>query len=175
MVTSDPNITNVENNSKNGVIREEFNVQYSWFLVVFFTIYLTSFLVPAFLFMIYIFQFFLPYFLETKSFLTLFIEIKPLVALITMPLVIIGCYLVRLFFVSLTTRIFWRLTERKTPSRDGIIPRNFSSQTLQSYHKRSFLIKYGKNTFMKGAFPWLGNWFFNFVGSIEIGKGTTLE
>jgi len=175
MVTSDPNITNVENNSKNGVIREEFNVQYSWFLVVFFTIYLTSFLVPAFLFMIYIFQFFLPYFLETKSFLTLFIEIKPLVALISMPLVIIGCYIIRLFFVSLTTRIFWRSTERKTPSRDGIIPRNFNSQTLDSYQKRSFLIKYGKNAFMKGAIPWLNNWFFNFVGSIEIGKGTTLE
>ncbi len=69
MVTSDPNITNVENNSKNGVIREEFNVQYSWFLVVFFTIYLTSFLVPAFLFMIYIFQFFLPYYLKPKIFL----------------------------------------------------------------------------------------------------------
>ncbi|KKL18153.1 hypothetical protein LCGC14_2478360, partial [marine sediment metagenome] len=65
MVNSDPPNTNVENNSENGVIREEFSIQYAWFLVVFFTIYLTSFLVPAFLFMIYIFQFFLPYFLET--------------------------------------------------------------------------------------------------------------
>jgi len=175
MVNSDPPNTNVENNSENGVIREEFSIQYAWFLVVFFTIYLTSFLVPAFLFMIYIFQFFLPYFLETKSFLDLFLEIRPFVALISMPLVIIGCYLVRLFFVSLTTHIIWRFTERKTPSRDGIIPRNFNSQTLGSYQKRSFLIKYGKNTFMKGAFPWLSNWFFNFVGSLEIGKGTTLE
>ena len=37
------------------------------------------------------------------------------------------------------------------------------------------MIKYGKNTFTKGIFPWLSNWFFNFVGSNQIGKGTTLE
>ena len=28
---------------------------------------------------------------------------------------------------------------------------------------------------MKGIFPWLSNWFFNFVGSNKIAKGTTFE
>ena len=37
------------------------------------------------------------------------------------------------------------------------------------------MIKYGKNSFTKGIFPWLSNWFFNTVGSNKIGKGTTLE
>jgi acetyltransferase-like isoleucine patch superfamily enzyme len=37
------------------------------------------------------------------------------------------------------------------------------------------MIKYGKNTFSKGVFPWLSNWLYNFVGSSVIGKGSTLE
>ena len=37
------------------------------------------------------------------------------------------------------------------------------------------MIKYGKNAFMKGIFPWLANWFFNFVGTSVIKKGSTLE
>jgi len=40
---------------------------------------------------------------------------------------------------------------------------------------RGFMLKYGKNAFMKGLFPWLSNWFFNFIGASKIGKGTTLE
>ena len=37
------------------------------------------------------------------------------------------------------------------------------------------MIKYGKNAFVKGIFPWLSNWFFNFVGASVIRKGTTIE
>ncbi len=161
--------------TKNNFIREDIQFQYFWYLFIFFTIYLTSYIVPAFLFMSYIFLFFLPNFLDTSSFIALFTEIKPILALVSMPLVIIGCYLIRLFFVGLMTRFFWRLTEKKCPSKDGIIPRNFPSRTLNYYHIRSFLIKYGKNTFTKGAFPWLSNWLYNFVGSSVIGKGSTFE
>ncbi|MHA2182477.1 MAG: hypothetical protein ACXAAH_13740, partial [Promethearchaeota archaeon] len=161
--------------TENNHIREEIKFQYFWYLFIFFTIYLTSYIVPAFLFMSYVFLFFLPNFLNTPSFIALFTELKPILALVSMPLVIIGCYLVRLFFIGLTTRFFWRLSEKKSPSKDGIIPRNFPSKTLNYYHIRSFLIKYGKNTFTKGAFPWLSNWLFNFVGSSVIGKGSTLE
>jgi len=161
--------------TENNAIREEIKFQYFWYLIVFFTIYLTSYIVPAFLFMTYVFFYFLPNFLNTANFLALFIEIKPILALISMPLVFIGCYLIRLFFVGLATRLFWRFCEKKSPSRDGIIPRNFPSKTLNYYHIRGFLIKYGKNTFAKGAFPWLSNWLYNFVGSSIIGKGSTLE
>ena len=161
--------------TENNAIHEEIKFQYFWYLFVFFAIYLTSFLVPVFLFMTYVFLFFLPNFLNTANFLSLFTEIKPILALISMPLVIIGCYLIRLFFVGLTTRFFWRLSEKMSPSKDGIIPRNFPSRTLNFYHLRSFIIKYGKNTFVKGAFPWLSNWLYNFVGSSVVGKGSTLE
>ncbi|MHA2038475.1 MAG: hypothetical protein ACW972_05510 [Promethearchaeota archaeon] len=160
---------------ENNIIREDIQFQYFWYLFIFFTIYLTSYIVPAFLFMGYTFLFFLPNFLEVSSFFTLFTEINSILALVSMPLVIIGCYLIRLFFVGLMTRFFWRLSEKKSPSKEGIIPRNFPSRTLNYYHIRSFLIKYAKNTFTKGAFPWLSNWLYNFVGSSVIGKGSTLE
>ncbi|MHA1466821.1 MAG: hypothetical protein ACTSP6_01920, partial [Promethearchaeota archaeon] len=58
---------------------------------------------------------------------------------------------------------------------DGIIPRNIPSKILNYYHIRSFMLKYPKYIFTKGIFPWLSNWFFNFVGSSKIGKGTTIE
>ena len=172
---ADDDVQSPRLDTENNAVREEVKFPYFWYLFVFFTIYLTSLIVPAFLFMTYIFLFFLPNFLEVSNFLTLFTEIKPILSLASMPLVIIGCYLIRLFFIGLTTRFFWRLSEKKSPSKDGIIPRNFPSNTLNYYHIRSFMIKYGKNSFVKGMFPWLTNWFYNFVGSSVIGKGSTLE
>ncbi len=43
------------------------------------------------------------------------------------------------------------------------------------YHIRSFLIKYPRNKIVKSVFPWLINWFYNYVGSNKIGKGSTIE
>ncbi|MHA2430293.1 MAG: DapH/DapD/GlmU-related protein, partial [Promethearchaeota archaeon] len=40
---------------------------------------------------------------------------------------------------------------------------------------RSFLMKYPKNLVVKGLFPWLSNWLYNYVGSMVVGKGTTFE
>jgi acetyltransferase-like isoleucine patch superfamily enzyme len=98
-----------------------------------------------------------------------------LLIFLTFPLVFIASYLIHLFFLGLLTRIFWRYTEKKSPTKDGVIPRNFSSKKLNYYHYRSFMIKYGKNSFMKGIFPWFSNWFFNFVGASVIEKGSTFE
>ncbi|MFX1477633.1 MAG: hypothetical protein ACFFCI_05845 [Promethearchaeota archaeon] len=165
----------IEPESDKHIIKEEIKFQYFWYLFIFFTIFLASFLAPAFLFMAYTIWFFLPYFLETTSVVSLFTEFKPLLALLSMPLVIIGCYLIRLFFISLITRWFWSLTEKKSPSKQGIIPRNFTSRTLNYYHIRGFLIKYPRNFIVKGLFPWLLTWFYNFVKSSKIGKGTTME
>jgi len=164
-----------ENVSEDQVPQEEIKFPYFSFLLIFFIIYLASLIVPALIFLVYIFLYFLPQFLEITNFFALFTEIKSLIALITMPLVLICCYLLRLFFIGLITRGFWRSSEKKLPSKNGIIPRNVPSKALNYYQKRSFMIKYGKNSFIKGAFPWLSNWFFNFVGSNQIGKGTTFE
>ena len=161
--------------SEKKIIKEDVKFQYFWYLFVLFTIYLISNLIPAIFFMIYFFFFFIPSFLESPNFLSIFIDLKPLIALITMPLVIIGCYLLRLFLIGFIARLFWALTEKKSPSQPGIIPRNFPSKTLNYYHIRSFILKYPKNAFSKGLFPWLTPWLYNFMKVSKIGKGTTIE
>ncbi|MFW9874347.1 MAG: hypothetical protein ACFFG0_14675 [Candidatus Thorarchaeota archaeon] len=164
-----------DNNLKHEAIKEEIEFQYFRYLFMLFTIFLASLILPAFLFMTYMILFFLPDFLEITNIIALFTEIKPIVALLSMPLVFIGCYLIRLFFIGLTTRFFLMWSEKKVPTKNGIIPRNFTSRVLQHYHIRSFVLKYGKNLIMKGPFPWLYNWFLNFVGVSKIGKGSTIE
>ena len=163
------------NASKNEILKEEVKLQFHLYMLVFFIIFLGSLLIPSIIFILYIRYFFVPHFLETKDFSSLFIELYPLIALITMPFIIIGFYLIHLFFVALITRWFWRITERISPSKDGIIPRNIRSKTLNYYGIRSFMIKYPKNAFIKGPFPWLINWLYNFVGTNKIEKGTTIE
>jgi len=69
----------------------------------------------------------------------------------------------------------YHYTEKKEPSKDGIIPRDFPNKALQFYHARSFLLKYPKWAFSKSPFPWLTVKLFNFIGSNNIEKGTALE
>jgi acetyltransferase-like isoleucine patch superfamily enzyme len=154
---------------------EEVNMQYGLYMLLFFTIYYISWIGPSFIFIGYFMMVFREYFLEAPTFIAIFTELNPLLALLLMPLIIIVCYLVHLLFVGLATKIIWAITEKISPSKNGIIPRNIKSKVADYYHIRSFILKYGKNVFVKGIFPWLSNWFYNFVKSSQIGKGTTIE
>jgi len=165
----------ISNNNKDEIEKQEINLQFHFYLTFFAFIYLGSYFLPGIILMLFILLYFVPYFLQTTNFVSLFIELKPLLALTLMPLIIISCYLIHLFFIGLLTRWFWRFTEKKSPTKNGIIPRNVPSDTLNYYHIRSFVIKYGKYVFTKGLFPWLLNWYYNFVGSNKIGNGTTIE
>jgi hypothetical protein len=162
-------------NPPNNIIKEEINLQLHWYLPAFFIVYFASFLVPAIIFMMFIMLFYLPYFLEVRNFITLFTNFSSLIASLTIPLIIILCYLIHLFVVALITRWFWSISEKKSPSKSGIIPRNIPSKTLNFYHFRSFLIKYPKNAFSRGPFPWLVKWMFNFTKTNTIGKGSVIE
>lgn len=132
-------------------------------------------MIPVLALLIYLFVIFKPLFLGVSDFIVLFTSLDSLLIFLTFPLVIIVFYLIRLYLVGVCTRFFWNYTEKKSPTKDGIIPRNITSKTLDYYHYRSFMIKYGKNNFVKGIFPWLANWFFNFVGASVIEKGSTIE
>lgn len=156
-------------------VKEEVKLQYHIYLTIFTVIYYCSYLIPGIVFFIFVILFFLPNFLETTSFIALFTELNPLLSLLLMPLVIIICYLLHLLLIGLVTSLFWRITEKISPSKDGIIPRNIRSRTANYYHIRSFMIKYGKNAFTKGIFPWLANWLYNTIGSSKIRKGSTIE
>ena len=157
------------------VLKEEVDLQFHWYLFSFFLIYFGSFLIPGIIFMLYYQIFFIPNVMGTKTIISLFTELRPLISLILMPFIIISCYVLHLFFIAIITRRLWAITEKKSPTVDGIIPRNVRSRTLNYYHIRSFMIKYPKYLFTKGAFPWLANWCFNLVKSSKIGKGTTIE
>jgi acetyltransferase-like isoleucine patch superfamily enzyme len=161
--------------NQNEVLKEDVKLQFHLYISIFALIFYFSWVIPGICFFWYVLQVFLPFVLETSNFLLIFIDLKSLIAFLLMPLVLIGCYLIRLFFLGLITKIFWKISEKISPSKSAVIPRNIRSRAANYYHIRSFMIKYGKNTFMKGAFPWLSNWFFNFVGSNKIGKGTTFE
>ena len=162
-------------NGENGVIKQEVNIQYKYIMPVFFMVYYGSIIIPGFIFMMYIMSIYLPLVLETTNFMMLFLQIDSLIATILLPLVIIACYLLHVFLVGLITRLFWRYTEKKSPSKDGIIPRNIHSKVANFYHARSFMVKYPKISTNRGPFPWLTKWMFNFIGSSKIGKGTVLE
>ncbi|MFX1420538.1 MAG: hypothetical protein ACFE9N_16700 [Promethearchaeota archaeon] len=161
--------------SENNIIKEEISLNLRLWLPLFYVIYFCSFLIPGIIFMIYIMLFYLPYFLQEPNFLSLFTNLPSLLASLTIPFVLIICYLIHLFIVALITRWFYGISEKKSPSKSGIIPRNIPSKTLNQYHFRSFIIKYPKNAFSRGPFPWLLNWMYNFVGTNKIGKGTVIE
>ncbi|MHA2008754.1 MAG: DapH/DapD/GlmU-related protein [Promethearchaeota archaeon] len=156
-------------------IKEDVSLQFHLYIIIFMIIYYFSWVIPGIVFWLYFFIPFRVYFLESLSFMTIFTNFQSLITLLLMPVVIFGCYMLHLFLIGLTTRLLWNFTEKMSPSKSGVIPRNIRSRAANYYHLRSFMIKYGKNTFTKGIFPWLSNWFFNFVGSNKIGKGTTLE
>ena len=155
--------------------REIVQFQYQKYMAFFFFIYIGSYLAPVIALMFYLFLILKPLFLEVESIIVIFTRLDSLIVFLTIPLVVIGFYLSHLFLLGVFTRISWRYTEKKSPTKDGIIPRDIPSKTANYYHYRSFMIKYGKNTFIKGIFPWLANWFFNFVGTSVIKRGSTLE
>lgn len=171
-----PSKSSEQNNSTNNdIIKEEISLQLHIWLPIFYFIYFFSWLVPGIVFMLYIMPFYLPFFLNVPDFLSLFTNLPSLVASLILPIIIIGCYLIHLFIIALITRWFWSYSEKKSPSKSGIIPRNIPSKTLNYYHFRSFIIKYPKNVFSRGPFPWLLKWMYNFVGTNKIGKGSVVE
>lgn len=161
--------------SGSDIPRELVHFQYHKYMAFFFAIYVGSYLAPVIVLMFYLFLILKPLFLEIDSFIFILTSLDSLIVFLTIPLVVIIFYLSHLFFLGVFTRILWSYTEKKSPSKDGIIPRDINSKTADFYHYRSFMIKYGKNAFMKGFFPWLINWFLNFVGAGVIDKGTTFE
>ncbi|MEJ2278248.1 MAG: hypothetical protein P8Y70_10950 [Candidatus Lokiarchaeota archaeon] len=156
-------------------LKEEINLQFHWYLFGFFTIYLISWFFPGIILYFYFTLYYLPKFFLINNLITIFFNLKNLLAFISLPFIFLLIYLIHIFLVALITRLYWKITERINTSHDGIIPRNIPSKNLNYYHIRSFLIKYPKHLVVKGLFPWLINWLYNFIGTNKIGKGTTIE
>jgi hypothetical protein len=59
----------------------------------------------------------------------------------------------------------------------GVFDRNLDqeSNALDYYHFESFLFKYPIFAFIRSPFPWLIKWELRFLGSNEVGTGSTIE
>jgi len=160
---------------ENSVEKHEINLQFHWYALGFGTTYLISWIFPGIIIWLYVQFLYIPYFLNADSIIMVFSTPEGIIASFCFPLIIIISYLIHLFFVAFITKFWWKITEGISPSKNGIIPRNVPSKTLNLYHIRSFLIKYPKHAFNKGPFPWLVKWLYNFVGCNQIGKGSVIE
>jgi len=116
------------------VPKEKIKLQFHWYLSIFFVIYYLSYVIAGIIFMAYIILIFVPNVLLVDNLVAVFTNLDSILAFLALPLAIIVSYISRLFIVGLITRIFWRYTEKRSPTKDGIIPRNIPSKTANYYH-----------------------------------------
>ena len=155
---------------------KELSVPFHFYIITGWIIIGCSFIIPGFLFILFIFGFLIPNLLTTSLSLELLLNLNIIIILLLIPLVLIGIYLLHLFFVALFTRWFYKLADKRGPEQ-GVFDRNLdeSSTVLDYYHFRSFLMKYPVFAFIRSPFPWLINWELRFIGSNKIGKNTIFE
>ncbi|MEJ2248247.1 MAG: hypothetical protein P8Y70_08825 [Candidatus Lokiarchaeota archaeon] len=135
-----------------------------------------SFILPGFIFIVYVFLYLVPFLSTTTISLQNLLNTWNLLTLFTIPIVFIALYLFHLFFVALFTRWFYKFADKRGP-KQGLFDRNLdkSSKMLEYYHFRSFLLKYPIFAVTRSPFPWLTNWELRFIGSNEIGKNSIIE
>ncbi|MFX0000825.1 MAG: acyltransferase [Candidatus Hodarchaeota archaeon] len=155
---------------------KELSVPFHFYLVAGIIIIGFSFILPGFLFFIFLFGILVPNLLSTTFSLNLLLDPNVITILFLTPLIFISLYLIHLFFVALFTRWFYKMTEKRGHVQ-GVFDRNLdeTSKALDYYHFRSFLFKYPIFAFIRSPFPWLINWELRFIGSNKIGKGTVFE
>ena len=155
---------------------KELSVPFHFYLISGWIVIGCSFILPGFLFFLYLFGFLVPnLFLIPFSFELLF-NPKIIIISILTPIIFVSFYLLHLFFVALFTRWFYQMADKRGPNH-GVFDRNLdeSSKILDYYHFSSFLFKYPIFAFIRSPFPWLLNWELKFIGSNKVGKGTVLE
>lgn len=135
-----------------------------------------SFILPGFLFVGYFFGFLIPYFLTIPLTVNFVFDFQIILIIFTIPIILMGIYLLHLFFIALITSWFYKYAD-KHGAVQGIFDRNLdeTSREIDYYHVRSFLFKYPIFAITRSPFPWLLNWELNFFGSNKLGKGTVLE
>lgn len=155
---------------------KELSVPFHFYIISGWIIIGGSFILPGFLFFLFIFGLLVPNLLSVTFSIKLLLNLKIIMIILLIPLILIGLYLLHLFFVALFTRWFYKLASERGPTQ-GVFDRKLdeSSKVLDYYHFRSFLFKYPIFAFIRSPFPWLLNWELKFIGSNKIGKGTVFE
>ncbi len=154
----------------------ELSVPFHFYIIAGWIIIGCSFIIPGFFFFLFTFGILTPDLFSITFSFGLLIDLRIIVIMLLTPLVLIGLYLLHLFFVALFTRWFYKLADKRGPAQ-GVFDRKLdeNSKVLDYYHFRSFLLKYPVFAFARSPFPWLLNWELKFIGSNKIGKGTVFE
>ncbi len=155
---------------------KELSVPFHFYIITGWVIIGCSFIIPGFLFILFLFGVLIPHTLSTTLSLESLLSIDVIVLSLLTPLIFIGIYLLHLFFVALFTKWFYKLADKRGPEQ-GVYDRNLdeSSTVLDYYHFRSFLFKYPIFAFIRSPFPWLINWELKFIRSNQVGKNTIFE
>ena len=155
---------------------KELAVPFHFYIIAGWLIIGGSFILPGFLFILYLFGILVPNLFSIPFSFHSYLELDTALLIISAPLVFIGVYLLHLFFIALFTKWFYKLADKRGPEQ-GVFDRNLheSSTALDYYHFRSFLLKYPVFAFIRSPFPWFVNWDLKFIGSNKIGKGTVFE
>lgn len=155
---------------------KELSVPFHFYLISGWIIIGCSFILPGFLFFLYLFGFLEPSLFSLTLSLELVLELRIIITLILTPIILVLLYLLHLFFVALFTKWFYGIADKRGPNQ-GVFDRNLDeySKVLDYYHFRSFLFKYPIYAFIRSPFPWLLNWELRFLGSNKVGKKTVLE
>ncbi len=135
-----------------------------------------SFIIPGFLFFLFLYGFLIPNLFSVQFSFKLLLNLRIIAILLITPLVFVAIYLLHLFFISLITRFIYRFADKRGPVQ-GLFDRDLSasSKLLDYYHFRSFLMKYPVFAIIRSPFPWLIKFHLRFIGSNKIGKGTVIE
>ncbi|GAG78129.1 unnamed protein product, partial [marine sediment metagenome] len=135
-----------------------------------------SYIIPGFLFFLFLYGFLIPNLLTVPFSFVLLLNLKYIIILLITPLILIIIYLIHLFFIALITRWIYKFADKRGPIQ-GLFDRDLSesSTLLDYYHFRSFLMKYPIFSIIRSPFPWLIKWELRFIGSNKIGKGTVIE
>ncbi|MFX1313134.1 MAG: acyltransferase, partial [Promethearchaeota archaeon] len=155
---------------------KEMTVPFHFYVITGWIIIGGSFILPCFFFFLFLFGVLTPNLLIIPFSLAKLLRFDIIMILIFTPLILIGIYLLHLFFVALFTKWFYNLADKRGP-KQGIFDRNLdeTSTILDYYHFRSFLFKYPIFAFIRSPFPWLLNWELRFLKSNKVGKGSVFE
>ncbi|MHA1731378.1 MAG: hypothetical protein ACTSU5_05515 [Promethearchaeota archaeon] len=165
-------------------------LQFSWYISTFVAMFFLGYLIPIALFLVYYhlvgihtilsgnftFQSINPF--TTTFWLELKILRDPIaLAFYTFPLLLVGLYLLHIVLNVYMVRAFISGANKLSPPREGVFERDFqeSQKVLKIYHYRGFLMRYIKWKIMRSPFPWLVNWAFRTIGTMQIGKNVTFE
>lgn len=151
-------------------------VPFHFYAITGWTIIGGSFILPGFLYILYIYGLFMPSVFSNPISLSLLFNWTVLMFCLITPIVLIGLYLLHLYFVALFTRIWYKLAKTRGPD-EGILDRNLDehSKAIDYYHFSSFLMKYPIFAVIRSPFPWLIRWELNYIKCVKSGKGTTYE